>query len=212
MKFAIAGAGAIGAYIGAQMARAGCGRHTVCARPSLPRHAGARRARDQRRGRLRSAPARGRFAWTPWDRWTCLPGRQSSQPARTRAPIAAALRPRDHRRQHAERHSVVVLRRARSGWKRSIPAASIAAAIEARRVVGSIVYLSTEIVEPGVIRHTEGNRITLGEPDGARSRALPRNLRSADRRRPARAHHHAPPPGDLGEAAGQHRVQSRSAR
>jgi len=36
-------------------------------------------------------------------------------------------------------------------------------------VVGSIVYLATEIVEPGVIRHTEGKRISLGEPDGSRS-------------------------------------------
>jgi 2-dehydropantoate 2-reductase len=36
-------------------------------------------------------------------------------------------------------------------------------------VVGSLVYLGTEIVEPGVIRHTEGNRISLGEPDGSRS-------------------------------------------
>ena len=36
-------------------------------------------------------------------------------------------------------------------------------------MVGSIVYLGTEIVEPGVIRHTEGNRISLGEPDGTRS-------------------------------------------
>jgi 2-dehydropantoate 2-reductase len=36
-------------------------------------------------------------------------------------------------------------------------------------VVGSLVYLGSEIVEPGVIRHTEGNRISLGEPDGSRS-------------------------------------------
>jgi 2-dehydropantoate 2-reductase len=36
-------------------------------------------------------------------------------------------------------------------------------------VIGSIVYFSADILEPGVIRHTEGNRITLGEPDGSRS-------------------------------------------
>ena len=36
-------------------------------------------------------------------------------------------------------------------------------------MVGSLVYLGTEIAEPGVIRHTEGNRISLGEPDGTRS-------------------------------------------
>ena len=49
------------------------------------------------------------------------------------------------------------------------PGGIIAAAIDPRRVIGSIVYLGTEIAEPGVIRHDEGNRISLGEPDGSRS-------------------------------------------
>src|ERR1700747_1694978 len=49
------------------------------------------------------------------------------------------------------------------------PGGVISAAIEARRVVGSIVYFATEIVEPGVIQHVEGNRISMGEPDGTRS-------------------------------------------
>ena len=38
-----------------------------------------------------------------------------------------------------------------------------------RRAVGCVVYPSCEIVEPGVIRHVQGNRLMLGEPDGARS-------------------------------------------
>jgi 2-dehydropantoate 2-reductase len=49
------------------------------------------------------------------------------------------------------------------------PGGAIAAAIEPRRVVGSLAYFSTDIAEPGVIHHTEGNRISFGEPDGARS-------------------------------------------
>jgi 2-dehydropantoate 2-reductase len=49
------------------------------------------------------------------------------------------------------------------------PGGVISASIEARRVVGSIVYFSTEVDEPGVVRHVEGNRISLGEPDGTRS-------------------------------------------
>ena len=49
------------------------------------------------------------------------------------------------------------------------PGGVISAAIEARSVVGSIVYFATEITAPGVIQHTEGNRISLGEPDGTRS-------------------------------------------
>jgi 2-dehydropantoate 2-reductase len=49
------------------------------------------------------------------------------------------------------------------------PGGVIASSIESRRVVGSLVYFGTDIVEPGVIRHTEGNRITLGEPNGTRT-------------------------------------------
>jgi 2-dehydropantoate 2-reductase len=49
------------------------------------------------------------------------------------------------------------------------PGGVIAAAIEPRRVVGSLAYFATDIVEPGVIRHTEGNKITFGEPDGSKS-------------------------------------------
>ncbi|MGA2353425.1 MAG: 2-dehydropantoate 2-reductase [Terriglobales bacterium] len=49
------------------------------------------------------------------------------------------------------------------------PGGVISAAIPARQVVGSIVYFSTEIPSPGVIQHIEGNRISLGEPDGSRS-------------------------------------------
>ncbi len=54
------------------------------------------------------------------------------------------------------------------------PGGVISAAIEARRVVGSIVYFSTEVIAPGVIRHIDGNRISLGEPDGTRSERVRR--------------------------------------
>jgi 2-dehydropantoate 2-reductase len=49
------------------------------------------------------------------------------------------------------------------------PGGAIAAAIEPRRVIGSLAYFSTDVVEPGVIHHTEGNRISFGEPDGTKS-------------------------------------------
>jgi 2-dehydropantoate 2-reductase len=57
------------------------------------------------------------------------------------------------------------------------PGGVISSAIETHRVVGSIVYFATEITAPGVIQHIEGDRITLGEPDGTRSE---RNRRIAD--------------------------------
>jgi len=49
------------------------------------------------------------------------------------------------------------------------PGGLIAAAIEPERVIGSVVYPAAELVSPGVVRLIEGNRFTLGEPDGTRS-------------------------------------------
>jgi 2-dehydropantoate 2-reductase len=49
------------------------------------------------------------------------------------------------------------------------PQGRIAAAIEPGRVIGAIVYPAAELVAPGVVRVIEGNRFTLGEPDGTRS-------------------------------------------
>lgn len=37
------------------------------------------------------------------------------------------------------------------------------------RVLGCVVYPAAEVIEPGVIRHIEGNRFCLGEPDGSKS-------------------------------------------
>jgi 2-dehydropantoate 2-reductase len=37
------------------------------------------------------------------------------------------------------------------------------------RVLGCIIYPAAEVAEPGVIRHTYGDRFSLGEPDGSRS-------------------------------------------
>jgi 2-dehydropantoate 2-reductase len=49
------------------------------------------------------------------------------------------------------------------------PGGVITRAIPPDSVVGCVVYCSTEIVEPGVIRHVEGTRYSLGEPDGSDS-------------------------------------------
>jgi 2-dehydropantoate 2-reductase len=54
------------------------------------------------------------------------------------------------------------------------PGGVIGAAIEPRRVVGSLAYFATTVVQPGVIRHTEGNKISFGEPDGSKSDRLRR--------------------------------------
>jgi 2-dehydropantoate 2-reductase len=49
------------------------------------------------------------------------------------------------------------------------PGGVIAQSIPSRRVVGCVVYPAATIVAPGVIEHEEGNRFSLGEPDGSRS-------------------------------------------
>lgn len=49
------------------------------------------------------------------------------------------------------------------------PGGVIAANIDPRRVIGCVVYCSTVIAEPGVIEHLEGTRFSIGEPDGSRS-------------------------------------------
>lgn len=49
------------------------------------------------------------------------------------------------------------------------PGGRIAEAIEPERVIGSVVYPAAELLRPGVVRVIEGNRFTLGEPDGSRS-------------------------------------------
>ena len=42
-----------------------------------------------------------------------------------------------------------------------------------KRAIGCVVYPSCEMIEPGVIQHISGNRFMLGEPDGSKSpRAL----------------------------------------
>ena len=74
--------------------------------------------------------------------------------------------------------STARVRRERRPWRRRQRGRS-----SRRRVVGCVVYCSTEIVEPGVIRHIEGTRFTIGEPDGGPSDALPGDLRGVRRRR-----------------------------
>ncbi len=40
------------------------------------------------------------------------------------------------------------------------------------RAIGCVVYPSCEIVEPGVVQHIDGKRFMLGEPDGSRSERI----------------------------------------
>jgi 2-dehydropantoate 2-reductase len=174
MRFLIAGAGAIGGYIGAKMARAGKD-ITLFARG---RHLQAM----QERG-LRVLSAEGDFEVHP----QVIGNLEGTGPfdviflgvkAHGLTQLAPQLKPLI-----GENTTVVSTQNGVPWWYFQSgagelsgiqlagvdPGGVIAASINPQRVLASIVYLGTDIVEPGVIRHTEGNRITLGEPDGTRS-------------------------------------------
>ncbi|WP_299685442.1 2-dehydropantoate 2-reductase [uncultured Tateyamaria sp.] len=57
------------------------------------------------------------------------------------------------------------------------------------KVLGCVVYPAAEVTEPGVIKHIEGNRFSLGEPDGSKSDralALSKALSAAGLKAPVR--------------------------
>ncbi len=57
------------------------------------------------------------------------------------------------------------------------------------RVLGCVVYPAAEVVEPGAVKHIEGNRFSLGEPDGSKSDralALSKALTAAGLKAPVR--------------------------
>ncbi|MBN2760974.1 MAG: 2-dehydropantoate 2-reductase [Rhodobacteraceae bacterium] len=57
------------------------------------------------------------------------------------------------------------------------------------RVLGCVVYPAAEVIEPGVVKHIEGTRFSLGEPDGSKSEratALSQALAAAGLKAPVR--------------------------
>ena len=67
------------------------------------------------------------------------------------------------------------------------PGGIVARAIDPRRVVGCAVYPAASVISPGVVRHVEGERFSLGELDGSHSErciALSRVLASAGLKAP----------------------------
>ncbi len=195
MRFLIAGAGAIGGYIGARMARAGQEVALFARGPHL---------RAMQEHGLRILSAEGDFEVRP-QVVGCLAdvGPVDVIVLAVKAHGLTRLAPQLHAL-IAEDTTVVSTQNGIPWWyfqvgaaeftgvpiERVDPGGVIGASIDPSRVVGSLVYLGTEIVEPGVIRHTEGNRISLGEPDGSRSercRAIAEALIQAGLRCPVTA-------------------------
>jgi 2-dehydropantoate 2-reductase len=174
MRIAIAGAGAIGGYIGARLARAG-GDVVLFARGP---HLRAMEAHG-----LRVLSAEGDFEVRPQVTGDLAAvGTADVVFLGVKAHSLTALAPQLQPLLGPD--TIVVSTQNGIPWwyfqshggdfdgltlERVDPGGVIASAIEPRRVVGSLAYFATEIVEPGVIRHVEGNRISFGEPDGTKS-------------------------------------------
>jgi 2-dehydropantoate 2-reductase len=167
MRFVVAGAGAIGAYMGARMARAGLDVTLFARGPHL-------RAMQERGIQVRAAD--GDFVARPSVSGDLASiGQADVVFLGVKAHSLVDLAPRLSSLLGPDT-AVVSMQNGVPWWffegmhlERVDPGGAISAAIESRRVIGSIVYFATEIVEPGVVQHTEGNRISIGEPDGSRS-------------------------------------------
>lgn len=80
------------------------------------------------------------------------------------------------------------------GWEpRTIeavdPGGAVSRALPPAQALGCVIYPACEVDEPGVIRHVDGDRFTLGEPDGSqseRAKALSEALRKAGFKAPVR--------------------------
>ena len=71
------------------------------------------------------------------------------------------------------------------------PGGHIWRTIGPERALGCVVYPSAEIVSPGILRHISDNKLSLGEPDGARSqrvKSLAAALMEAGFKAPVRTH------------------------
>ncbi|GAB3503744.1 2-dehydropantoate 2-reductase [Amycolatopsis cihanbeyliensis] len=174
MRVAVLGAGAIGAYVGASLCRAGVEVFLV-----------ARGAHLQaiRESGVRVHSPRGDFESRP--RATDDPnevgpvdhvflGLKADQYAQAGPLVAPMLH---------ERTTLIAAQNGIPWWyfhrlpgpfqgrrvESVDPGGAVSAALPLSRAIGCVVYAATEIVAPGRIRHLEGTRLSIGEPDGTDS-------------------------------------------
>jgi 2-dehydropantoate 2-reductase len=172
VRVAVLGAGAIGAYVGAGLHRAGVEVHLIARGPHL---------QAIRSSGLKVLSPRGDFEVTPHA--TDNPeevgpvdhvflGLKANQYAAAGPMIQPLL------------HETTTLITAQNGipyWyfhglpgpyenyriESVDPDGAVSQALPVERAVGCVVYAATEIEAPGVIRHLEGTRFSIGEPDGS---------------------------------------------
>jgi 2-dehydropantoate 2-reductase len=174
MRVAVLGAGAIGAYVGAALARGGADVQLVARGPNLE---------AMRREGIRVNSPRGDFAAHP----PATDDPREVGPvdvvflglkANCYATAGPLLEPLMH-----DETAVVAAQNGIPWWYfhglngrlggRRIetvdPDGAVSRVIPPHRAIGCVVYAGTELEEPGVVRHLEGTRFTIGEPDGSLS-------------------------------------------
>ncbi len=174
MKVAVVGAGAIGGYVGAALHRGGTEVHLLARGPHL--------AAMRERGITVLSP-RGDFHQHPHatdDPAEIGPadivflGLKAYSYAAAGPLLAPLLRPGT---------GVVAAQNGIPWWyfhgmpgryagrrvEAADPGGAVSAVIPPASAIGCVVYCSAEIDSPGVIRHVEGTRFAIGEPDGTRS-------------------------------------------
>jgi 2-dehydropantoate 2-reductase len=174
VKVAVVGAGAIGAYVGAALHRAGTQVHLIAR--------GAHLAALREHGVQVLSP-RGDFTARP---------RATDDPHEVgpvdyvflglKANAYAASGPLVHPLLH-ERTALIAAQNGIPWWyfhglpgehtgrrlESVDPGGAVSATLPPERAIGCVVYAATEVAAPGVIRHLEGTRFSIGEPDGTLS-------------------------------------------
>jgi 2-dehydropantoate 2-reductase len=175
VKVAVLGAGAIGAYVGAALSRAGVDVHLVARGAHLE---------ALRKNGVQVLSPRGDFSAHP--NATDDPGEIGPVDhillgfkANAYAAAAPMIKPLLH-----DDTSIIAAQNGIPWWyfhklpgpfeghriEAVDPAGSVTAALPLERAIGCVVYAATEIEEPGVVRHLEGTRFSIGEPDGSISK------------------------------------------
>jgi 2-dehydropantoate 2-reductase len=172
MRIAVLGAGAIGAYVGAALARGGADVHLIARGDNLE---------ALKRDGVRVRSGRGDFEAHP----PATDDPSEIGPvdivflglkANSYATCGALLEPLLH-----EETAVVAAQNGIPWWYfhrlegpyegRRIeavdPGGEVSRVIPAERAIGCVVFAGTELIEPGVVEHLEGTRFTIGEPDGS---------------------------------------------
>jgi 2-dehydropantoate 2-reductase len=171
MRVAVVGAGAIGAYVGASLARGGADVHLVARGEHLE---------AMRRDGVQVLSRRGDFTAHPPA--TDDPSEIGQVDivflglkAHSYATAGPLLEPLMH-----EETGVVAAQNGIPWWYfhglegpyegRRIesvdPDGAVSEVIPPERAIGCVVYPGTELARPGVIKHLEGTRFPIGEPDG----------------------------------------------